>query len=436
MAEERNADWLTLQEAWKRVLASIAVLPSETVPLDAALGRVLAEDVTSPVDHPPWDCSAMDGVAVRAADVRGASAESPILLTVVESVAAGGFPTRAVAAGEAIRIMTGAPVPTGADGVVRVEHTRKEAAGSIAIIDDGDAGRNIRQRGEDLHSGDIVLRAGRTLGAADIGILAMVGSTDVRVHRRPRVAILSTGDELAGPGEYELVRSGRRIANSNGPALAAAVREAGGDPVPLGIARDDAADIASRVSAILDVDVLITTAGASVGDHDVVKDALEGVGMKLDFWRVRMKPGSPFSFGRIPRSDGEVLVFCLPGYPVSALVTFRILAAPALRALAGRLDLHDPTLLVRAGERFASTAALTHFQRVYLEQVEGEPLPVARLTGPQGSGILTSLADADALIIVPEGVAVIEQGTVIRAISLARHDQGTTEPPLPTGPAQ
>jgi molybdopterin molybdotransferase len=430
MRDSRVADWLPLPEALARVLAGVAALPAESTPLEDAPGRVLGEDAVAPVDHPPWDSSAMDGIAVRSSDIRGATAAAPVLLHVVEAVPAGGFPERSVGAGEAIRVMTGAPIPEGADGVVRIEHTRPDGE-RIAVLDDSDAGRNIRDRGEDVRAGSTVLRAGRRLSPADIGVLASLGAQRIVVHRQPRAAILATGDELADPHDYALVRSGRRIANSNGPALAAAVRATGAIPVPLGVAADRLEDIVARVQPGLDADVLITTAGASVGDHDVVKEALESLGMATDFWRVRMKPGSPFSFGRIPRQGAApLLVFGLPGYPVSALVTFRILAAPVLRALGGRADVHDPVVSVRAAARIPSTAALTHFLRVRLERVPGEPLPLATLTGPQGSGILTSLAHADALLIVPEGADAIEKDTVADAVLLAAHDGGSRHPPV------
>ena len=413
----REGDWLGVPEALERVLAATHTTPVEIVPLADGAGRVTASVVRAPVPHPPWTNSAMDGFAVRAADVRGATRAAPKRLRVVESVPAGAFPTHAVAAGEAIRVMTGAPLPDGADGVIRLEHTSAwQDAGAPAEIDvfrDDDAGRNVRLRGEDYESGDVLLESGSLLTAARIGLLASIGSTRVDVHARPRVALLATGDELAGPDGFDDVHAGRRIADSNSPALAAAVGAAGGYAVPLGVARDDADDIADRLARARDVDVLLTTAGASVGDHDVVKDALEGAGFQLDFWRVRMRPGSPVSFGRL----GRTLVFGLPGNPVSALVTFHVLVAPVLRALQGRSDVHSPVQRVVLAEDIPTRAGLAHFLRIRVDAVAGS-LPQARLTGPQGSGILTSVARADALLVVPEDLDGLPAGSEADALPL------------------
>jgi molybdopterin molybdotransferase len=424
----RRADWIGVREAVERILAAAAPLGAERVPLADAAGRTLAEDVSSTVDHPPWDNSAMDGYAVRAADVRGASPDAPALLEVIESVPAGRFPTRAVGPGQAIRVMTGAPIPEGADSVVRLEYTepRPGVPEWVAVLDDGDAGRNIRRRGEDLRAGTVVLEAGKVLRAGEIGVLAAVGRAEVEVTRRPAVGVLSTGDELAGLEAFEEVRAGRRIADSNSYALAAAIALAGGEPVRLGIARDDEASLRERLAPAATLDVLVTTAGVSVGEHDIVRDVLERLGLELDFWRVRMRPGSPASFGRL----GRTLVFGLPGNPVSALVTFEVLVRPALRRLAGRRDMHSRTLRVRVAEPIASKGRLTHFLRVRLEP-DGAGGYVARLTGPQGSGILSSVARADALLIVPEDVDHVEAGEELEAIPLLSADAGQEECRLP-----
>ncbi len=401
MSGRRAPDWLGVPEALERILAAVAPLASESVALSEAGARVIARSVRAPVAHPPWTNSAMDGFAVRAADVSGASAARPVRLRVVEDVPAGGFPTRAVGPGEATRVMTGAPIPEGADGVIRLEHTSAwEAAGSpteIDVLRDDDAGRNVRQRGEDYAEGDVLLDAGAVLTPSRVGLLASIGMSAVDVARRPSVAILSTGDELVDASNFAEVHAGRRIADSNSPALAAAIESAGGRALPLGLARDDMDEIRERLTRALDADVLLTTAGASVGDHDLVKDALDGAGFELDFWRVRMRPGSPVSFGRL----GRTLVFGLPGNPVSALVTFHVLVAPALRALQARRDAHSPVLRVACGEPIPTRAGLAHFLRVRLEH-GASGLPRARLTGPQGSGILTSVSRADALLVVPE----------------------------------
>jgi molybdopterin molybdotransferase len=404
----RDADWLSVREAVERGLAAVEPLEPETVALEDGLGRVLADGVIAPVDQPPWDNSAMDGYAVRSADIRGARGDAPVRLTVVDDIPAGGFPSRPVGPGEAARIMTGAPTPEGADAVVRVEHTDAGEA-EVEIRDDGDAGSNIRRRGEDLAAGDRALAAGSAIGPAAMGVLAIAGVARPRVVRRPVVAILSNGDELADLDAFDEVRAGRKIVNSNSYSLRGAVAAAGCVPRLLGIARDDPADIRAKLESGLDADVLITSAGAAVGEHDRVKDVLEGLGYELDFWRVRMRPGSPASLGRIPRPGRRPLpVWGLPGNPVSALATFLVLVAPPLRRMLGRSRVHTPVFPVEAKERIPSKPDKTHFQRVILEP--GDPLPRARPTGAQGSGILTSMTRADALFVVPEGRRGIEPG--------------------------
>jgi molybdopterin molybdotransferase len=421
-----HADWLSVGEATAHILAAVAPLDAESVTLADALQRVLAEPVRSPIDQPPWDNSAMDGFAARADDVRAARPDAPIALRVIEEIAAGAFPERRVEPGTAIRIMTGAPVPEGADSVVRVEHTRSAGAG-IVVLDGSDAGRNIRRRGEDVARRALVLEAGARLGAASLGVLASIGQATVRVHRRPRVAILSTGNELVPMERFEEVVGGRAIVDSNGWSLAAAATLGGAEPLRLGIARDEAGSVRERVLAAHGADVLVTTAGASVGDHDIVKDVLAELGYRRGFWRVRMRPGSPFSFGMLPRTDGTALpVFGLPGNPVSALVTWTVLVTPALRLMRGERAVHVRTTAVRAAEPIASKPGLAHFLRCRLERM-ADALPAARLTGPQGSGILTSVALADALVVVPPDRGGLDEGDVARAILLDAATSGSAE---------
>jgi molybdopterin molybdotransferase len=429
----RVADWIGVREAIDCGLAAVQPLGPEGVALTDALGRVLAEDVVSPIDQPPWDNSAMDGYAVRGADVRGASPESPIRLRVVESIPAGGHPSRPVDPGTAVKIMTGAPVPAGADSVIRVEHTD---AGDpvVEIRGDGDAGRNIRRRGEDLVVGAVPVPAGTVIGPAEMGVLATVGVARPRVRRRPVVAILSNGDELAGLDEFDDVRAGRRIVNSNSYALAGAVAAVGAVPRVLGIARDDVADIRRHIEAAMDADVLVTTAGAAVGEHDRMKDALDALGYQLDFWRVRMRPGSPASLGRIPRTGQPHLpVWGLAGNPVSALLTFLVLVRPPLRRMLGRAAIHDVTFPVTAGDPIRSKPDKAHFVRVTLEP--GDPLPVARGTGPQGSGILTSMTRADALLVIPEGRHGLDAGERGWVMAVGPPDIATPVFGLPVEPA-
>ncbi|MFQ5747597.1 MAG: gephyrin-like molybdotransferase Glp [Gemmatimonadota bacterium] len=409
----RPPDWLGVEDALARMLERCDPLPPETVPLTEAGGRALAADLVARVDHPPWDNAAMDGFAVRADDVAGATKDRPVRLPVAADVPAGARPAGPLAPGTAVRVMTGAPVPEGATGVVRIEHTDGGREGRVAILDASDAARNIRLRGEDVRAGTPLLGAGDEVTPAVTGLLAMNGFAEVRVGRRPRIGVLSNGDELADLDGVEDVLAGRKIMNSNGYALADLVRTAGGEPVPLGIALDTAASVREKLRLAADCDGVISSAGVSVGDRDEVKGALREAGMETLFWRVRMRPGSPLTFGVL---DGHP-VWGLPGNPVSALVTFEVFLRPAIRRMAGHRRLRRRRMPAVVGEPIESSAGLTHFFRVRLEEREGRP-PVAHLTGPQGSGLLTSLVLADALLVVPEGVERIEPDDGVSVLPL------------------
>ena len=402
------------------MLAGIRPLVAETVTLELALGRVLARDVVSPIFLPPFDNASMDGFAVRAADVRGASTAHPVPLRIVGTIAAGALPTRAIARGEAARIMTGAPVPPGADSVVRVEDC--SAAGDVVgINDDRDAERNIRSRGEDIRADQIVMRAGTIIGSAHIGVLASIGCAAPSVYRKPRVAILATGDELAPLEQFADVLAGRRIVSSNSYALAAAIRAAGGEPVPLGIATDEPTALAQRLRGAEGCDLVVTSGGVSVGDFDYTREVVAALGGALSLWRVRMRPGAPLAFGTL----FGVPWLGLPGNPVSALVTFELFGRPLLRTMAGHARPHRRTIGVTLGAPLHLGAPLTHFFRVVLESGDAAGL-VARLTGAQSSGMLTSMSSADALIVVPPDPPDIPAGTGLRAIPLDGDLGGST----------
>ncbi|MGQ0816277.1 MAG: molybdopterin molybdotransferase MoeA [Gemmatimonadota bacterium] len=421
----RAADWIGLAAALEQILAAVAPMATEAVAIDEALGRVLAHDAISPVDLPPWDNSAMDGYAVRSEDIAGASRDAPVRLALIERVQAGGFPSLAVGAGEAIKIMTGAPIPSGADSVVRIEHTSEESD-VVHVRAATDARRNIRPRGEDVKAQRVALQAGAILRPGEIGLLASIGCASVRVHKRPVVAILSTGDELVDLDDFDQVLAGRRIVNSNSYALAAAVRAVGAEPLVLGIARDDEGDLRNHLERGLQADVLVTSAGASVGEHDLVKAVLEELGVRTHFWRVRIRPGSPFSFG----SSDQVPIFGLPGNPVSAVVTFEILVKPALRKMLGRTALYSPVVTARLSEQLITSAGLTQFMRVRLGLNNG--VLVAQLTGPQGSGMLSSVVRADGLMVVPEDANEIAAGAEVSVVRLVAQDDAQMEPGFQT----
>ena len=407
-----SATRLSVAEASAHVLAGVAPLADETVELRDALGRVLARDVSSPVSLPPWDNASMDGFAVHASDVRGASGSKPVRLRVVETIAAGAVATRALEPGTAMRIMTGAPVPEGADTVIRVEDT-SGTADLVEIRDDRDATSNVRVAGEDVRAGAVVMRAGTTLGAAQIGVLSSVGCARPHVHRRPRVAILATGDELVPIEPFADVVAGHRIVSSNSYSLEAAVHAAGGDPVPLGIGTDDPETLARMLESAEGCDVIITSGGVSVGDFDFTRVVVERLGGDLSLWRVRMRPGAPLAFGRL----FGVPWIGLPGNPVSALVTFELFGRPLIRSLVGSGKPHRRTVPVVLDEDVVLRAPLTHFLRAMLVDDADEELH-ARLTGSQSSGMLTSMSAAHALLVIPPDPLHWPAGSRLRALPL------------------
>ena len=403
---------LSVAEASQAILAHVAPLAPERVLLLDALGRVLATDVRSPVTLPAWDNSAMDGYAVRSADIAGATPGAPSVLRVIETVAAGGFPNERVNTGEATRIMTGAPLPAGADTVIRIEDT-DGGIDRVAIRSDRDAARNVRPKGEDIHAGEVVLAAGLPIGPAQIGVLASVGAAYVEVMRQPRVAILGSGDELVDLDEFESVLAGRKIVSSNTYALIALVRDSNALPINLGIARDTPESLRERLASATGCDLLLTSAGLSVGEHDYLRDVLRDMGAEMKFWRVRMRPGAPVGFGIL----GTTPWLGLPGNPVSTMVTFELFARPAIRRMLGHVRLFRRPVDVVLEEPVTIHARLTHFLRVIVTTHTDGTL-TARLTGPQGSGIVTSMSLANALLVVPEDRTRVEPGEHLHALPL------------------
>ncbi|HEX7977353.1 MAG TPA: gephyrin-like molybdotransferase Glp [Gemmatimonadaceae bacterium] len=407
-----NATRLSAAEASAHVLADLAPLGDERVELREALGRVLARDVESPISLPPWDNASMDGFAVHSSDVRGASASNPVRLRVIDTIAAGAVASRALEPGTAMRIMTGAPVPQGADSVIRVEDT-STTGDTVEIRDDRDATSNVRVAGEDTRAGVVVMQAGTTLGAAQIGVLSSVGCARPHVYRRPRVAILATGDEIVPIERFADVLSGRRIVSSNSYSLEAAVRAAGGEPVATWIGADDPDALAQLLRGAEGCDVIITSGGVSVGDFDFTREVVGRLGGNLSLWRVRMRPGAPLAFGRL----FDVPWLGLPGNPVSALVTFELFGRPLIRTLLGSTRPHRRTVPVVLDEEVVLRAPLTHYLRCVLADGPDEDLR-ARLTGAQSSGMLTSMSAADALLVVPPDPLQRPAGSRLRALPL------------------
>ena len=417
---------LTVQEAAAAVLAELRPVESETVSLEAALGRVLAEDIVSPLALPPWDNASMDGYAVRASDVRGARHDAPVALPVTETIAAGGMPTTSLAPGTAMRIMTGAPVPRGADSVIRIEDTDRGDE-RVLIVDPRDAGRNVRPRGEDLDTGAVAVPASTVVGPAQLGVLASVGARTVSVHRRPRVAILATGDELVDLDRFDQVLAGKRIVSSNSYTLRAAATLAGAEVIDLGICADDRAALRECVERAhaARCDLLITSGGVSVGTFDYTREVLRELGAKIRFWRVRIRPGGPLGFGLL----GGIPWLGLPGNPVSAMVTFELFGRPAIRWLRGETRPFPHVFDAVVDEEVSIAAPLTHFLRATIRHDEAGAAH-ACLTGPQGSGLLTSMARADALLVVPLeqfGRGPVPAGTTLRALPLGEGAQLATE---------
>ncbi len=403
---------ISADNALQIVLDNVAPLGVERVAIVDALGRVIAETIRSSRDIPGFDNSAMDGYAVRAADIASASESNPVALKVVETIGAGQMPTCRVNAGEAARTMTGAPIAEGADAIIQVERTRG-SGDVVEILAAAEARSFIRPRGEDLRHGELVMSAGKRLTPADLGMLASVNRAMVEVNRRPRVAIVATGDELV---DVDQPPAGAQVVNSSAYALAGAIIESGGEPAILKVARDEPAEIRARLAEAMTFDVVLSTGGVSVGQFDHVKGALDELGMKQLFHGVAQRPGRPLKFG----TAGYRPIFGLPGNPVSTLVCFYLYARPAIMKMGGRREVGLPRVQARCGVEIKTAKDLTEFVRVKLVR-DGEQI-VATPTGNQGSGILSSLSRADGLLIGPASESVLTKGAQATVLLLGGTD--------------
>ena len=407
---------LSVEDALERILRHFNALETERAPLLEAIGQVLAEDALASHDIPPLDNSAMDGYALQAADVEGASADNPITLRVTGAIAAGELPTAPVTPGSAFRIMTGAPVPDGADAVVPFEDTdemQRRADGTplneIAIGYQVSIGDDIRPAGQDVRKGERVLQAGTLLRPSEIGVMASLGYDAASVYRRPVVAILATGNELLEPGDPY---SPGKIYNSNTYSIAASVRRYGGIPKLIGIARDNLDSMNASLHDGLDSDMLVTSAGVSKGDYDMVKDVLAQHG-EIDFWSVRMRPAKPLAFGILNTASGrKVPLLGLPGNPVSALVAFEQFGRAAIRRMLGKPDAPKPTIAAVLDDPIHNTDGRRVYARAIIRREDG--IYRASLTGDQGSNLLTSMARANGLAICPEDVPVRQPGETVQ----------------------
>jgi len=390
-------DAIPLNEAQRMVLHHAVQLGTERIDLLQALGRILSNDIRSNRDHPPCDISAMDGYAVRAADL----SVVPAQLIVIADIKAGDLPTLKVEAGRCARIMTGAPIPQGTDTVIRVEDTQAIAPDKVQINVIAKAGKDIRSRAENLRTNEVILTAGTEINPGTLGILAMVKCAEVQVRCRPSIAILSSGDELEGLHDAFDVN---KIPDANSYALMAQVQALGIVPTLLGIARDDLNDLREKLEQGLQYDVLLVSGGTSVGVHDFVRPTLEQLGAQMHFWRVQMRPGQPVAFG----TTKHCKVFCLPGNPVSSMVCFEQLVTPALRNMMGHARIFRRILPVRLTQAVAHRPGNVEFVRVVLSRDDGGYL--ATPTGSQSSGVLLSMARADALLVVPSACDGLEAG--------------------------
>jgi molybdopterin molybdotransferase len=400
---------ISADQAFKIVVENVQPTGVERVFIREALGRVLGEPIYAPRDVPSFDNSAMDGFAVRSGDLALASRERPAKLKVVETIAAGSFPKTELGPGLAARIMTGAPIPYGADAVVPVEQTRS-SDDTVEVLVSVNSGGCVRRRGEDLREGMLILPARRRLRVADVGLLASLNRSMIDVYRRPRVAIVCTGDELV---DIDQQPSGAQVVNSNAYGLAAAISEAGGEATLLRVARDRPPEIRERFCEALCCDVIVSTGGVSVGQFDHVKQVVRELGMRELFHGVAQRPGRPLMFGLLE----ERPVFGLPGNPVSALVCFELYGGPALRKMGGREDFWLPRVTALCAQDIKSAANLTEFIRVRIERRNGELY--AAPSGEQGSAVLSALSRADGLLIGPAGKTSLPRGSQVEVLLLS-----------------
>lgn len=391
---------ISVEEALQTILAGCRPMGLENVNILEARGRVIGEDVFAPRDIPSAANSAMDGYAVRSADTKGVSALKPVELKVIETIAAGSAPRKTLQEGQAARIMTGAVLPKGADAVVRREDT-EERGKTVRIKVAALKGLDIRFSGEDVQKGERVITAGSVLRPGHIGMLAALGKSFVSVHQKPRVAILSTGDELV---DIEVDPPPGKIVNSNSYSLAAQILECGGVPIMMGIGRDKKAELVEKFQIARRADVILSSGGVSVGDYDFVKDVMGDIGNAMHFWQVAMRPGKPLAFGSI---DG-IPLFGLPGNPVSVMVSFEQFVRPYLLKMQGHVRIFRDTLTAQSAQDIKKSIGTKNFIRAVVQKEKGRYL--ARVTGEQGSGILKSMVVANAFIVLPEKVSFVKKG--------------------------
>ena len=394
---------ISLEKALKTILADFQPLGLEKINILDGRARVIGENIFAPRNIPSSDNSAMDGYAVRHNDTQGATKNKPLQLKIIEDIPAGKFPLKKIKAGEAARIMTGAVIPEGADAVIRQEDTVKDGE-TVTIYASAEKGENIRFAGEDVKSGELVVKKGSALGPAHIGMLAALGKASVSVYQKPRVAIISTGDELV---DIKTDPAPGKIVNSNSYSLAAQVLECGAIPIILGIVKDKKSNLQKKFKTALHADLIISTGGVSVGDFDFVKNVMGEIGNAMHFWQVAMRPGKPLAFGSIK----GVPLFGLPGNPVSAMVSFEQFVRPSLLKMQGHKNIFRQTITALCAEEIQKKAGFRHFIRAVVRKEKDKY--IATTTGDQGSGILKSMVIANTLIVMGENETRIKKGSQV-----------------------
>ena len=412
---------ISVEDALHKILEVFVPLGKEKVNILDSLGRVIGEDIYATRNIPPMDNSAMDGYAVRWEDTRGASREKPAILNVIEDIPAGTIPKEGVGRGESSRIMTGAPVPDGANAVVRVEDTAKHGR-RVKVFAQAKKGQDIRLAGEDVREGELVISRGDVIRPAEIGMLASLGRSFIMVYQRPIVAVLATGDELVDVDENP---NPWQIVSSNSYSLAAQIIDCGGIPLQIGIAKDTREDLVSKFKAALRADIIVSSGGVSVGDYDLVKDVMKEVGNKMQFWRVAMRPGRPLALG----SMGGVPMFGLPGNPVSSMVAFEQFVRPSILKMMGHKNLFRRTVKATIREDITKKKGAKHFIRARVEYKNGRFMVTS--TGDQGSGILKSMVRANGLIILPENSTSAKKGDEVAVQLIDGSLEQTLKPQYP-----
>jgi molybdopterin molybdotransferase len=409
---------ISVEDALNQILEVIVPLGREKISILDSIGRVIGEDIYANRNIPPKDNSAMDGYAVHWEDTRSASISKPVILKVIEDIPAGTIPRKKIGTGESSRIMTGAPIPVGANAIVRVEDTEKDGR-RVKVFVKAKEGQDIRPAGEDVKEGELVISRRDVIRPAEIGMLAALGRSFISVYQRPLVAVVATGDELVDIDENP---TSWQIISSNSYSLAAQIVDCGAIPLQIGIARDKKDDLVSKFKAALRADIIVSSGGVSVGDYDLVKDVMKEVGNRMKFWQVAMRPGKPLAFGSM---DG-IPVFGLPGNPVSSMVSFEQFVRPSILKMMGHKNLFRKVVRATVNEDITKGKGAKHFVRAHIKYENGKFTVTS--TGEQGSGILKSMVRANGLIILPENRTSVKKGDEVTVLLIDRSLEFISKP--------